>query len=327
MLRRWLAFAVAGIAVVLVWNPTSAYADGGCPAGSAPVQTQGGVLCVVVTDPGTPAHPGLPGNPGNGADQSPGCFKHNGGKVPCVTELGVWWSGSECYAERYNAPPGSPAWQGHSDGSLWMCSTCLMVGTTSTCHADVIWMAPGQAPGPPDPGQLASVAVGVMPLDAGQRLFSENFGRWPLLRFGALVTRWLPRTATTHPLSARSEAVGEADFGRGEPGGEAGKVGLVGNHLAASRPTLSNRSAPRHLRLAPTAGQGVEMESPLLRVPEVVVRLGVSRAKVYEFMASGDLRSVRVGGSRRIRVEDLDQFIAGLDDVWPRGAYARRPVS
>ncbi|MFL6060730.1 MAG: helix-turn-helix domain-containing protein [Marmoricola sp.] len=69
------------------------------------------------------------------------------------------------------------------------------------------------------------------------------------------------------------------------------------------------------------------MESPLLRVPEVVARLGVSRAKVYEFMASGDLRSVRVGGSRRIRVEDLDQFIAGLDDAWPLGAYARRPVS
>jgi len=164
MLRRWLAFAVAGIAVTLAWYPTGAYADGGCPAGSAPVQTQGGVLCVVVTDPGAPGNSGSPGNPGNGADPSPGCFKHNGVKVPCVTELGVWWSGSECYAERYNAPPGSPAWQGHSDGSLWMCSTCVMVGTTSTCHADVIWLAPGQEPGPPDPGQLASVAVGVMPL-------------------------------------------------------------------------------------------------------------------------------------------------------------------
>jgi len=69
------------------------------------------------------------------------------------------------------------------------------------------------------------------------------------------------------------------------------------------------------------------MESPLLRVPEVVARLGVSRAKVYEFMASGELRSVRVGGSRRIRVEDLDKFIAELDDAWPRAAYARRPVA
>ena len=66
------------------------------------------------------------------------------------------------------------------------------------------------------------------------------------------------------------------------------------------------------------------MESALLKVPDVVTRLGVSRAKVYELMASGELRSVRVGGSRRICVDDLDTFIAGLDDAWPRGAYAQR---
>ena len=37
------------------------------------------------------------------------------------------------------------------------------------------------------------------------------------------------------------------------------------------------------------------MEALLLRVPEVAARLGLSRAKVYELMASGALRSVRVG--------------------------------
>jgi excisionase family DNA binding protein len=66
------------------------------------------------------------------------------------------------------------------------------------------------------------------------------------------------------------------------------------------------------------------MELPLMKVPDVVARLGVSRAKVYELMASGELRSVRVGGSRRIHSEDLDRFIAELDAAWPRGAYARR---
>jgi excisionase family DNA binding protein len=67
------------------------------------------------------------------------------------------------------------------------------------------------------------------------------------------------------------------------------------------------------------------MEPRLLKVPDVVERLGVSRAKVYELMASGELRSVRVGGSRRVDSDDLDRFVAGLDDAWPAGAYARRP--
>ena len=69
------------------------------------------------------------------------------------------------------------------------------------------------------------------------------------------------------------------------------------------------------------------MEPKLLKVPDVVERLGVSRAKVYELMASGELRSVRVGGSRRIESDDLDRFITGLDDTWPAGAYAQRPVA
>ena len=38
------------------------------------------------------------------------------------------------------------------------------------------------------------------------------------------------------------------------------------------------------------------MDAMLLKVPEVVACLGVSRAKVYELMASGDL----VGAGRRI---------------------------
>lgn len=67
------------------------------------------------------------------------------------------------------------------------------------------------------------------------------------------------------------------------------------------------------------------MEPKLLKVPDVVERLGVSRAKVYELMASGQLRSVRVGGSRRVESGDLERFVAGLDDTWPAGAYARHP--
>jgi excisionase family DNA binding protein len=62
------------------------------------------------------------------------------------------------------------------------------------------------------------------------------------------------------------------------------------------------------------------MEPRLLKVPEVVELLGLSRAKVYELMASRELRSLRIAGARRVNSEDLEKFIAGLDDSWPTGA-------
>ena len=64
------------------------------------------------------------------------------------------------------------------------------------------------------------------------------------------------------------------------------------------------------------------MEAMLLKVPEVAARLGLSRAKVYELMASGALRSVRVDGCRRVRSEDLATFVANLDERW-QGASRR----
>jgi len=61
------------------------------------------------------------------------------------------------------------------------------------------------------------------------------------------------------------------------------------------------------------------MDAMLLKVPDVVACLGISRAKVYELMASGELPSVRVGGSRRIRACDLERFVTGLDASWREG--------
>ena len=59
----------------------------------------------------------------------------------------------------------------------------------------------------------------------------------------------------------------------------------------------------------------VEGELPVLLVrPEDAARvLGVGRTKVYELMRSGALRSVRVGGLRRIPVAALDEFVARLE--------------
>jgi hypothetical protein len=35
---------------------------------------------------------------------------------------------------------------------------------------------------------------------------------------------------------------------------------------------------------------------------------------------------VRLAGSRRVRSVDLDDFIAALDESWPKGVYARSPI-
>jgi excisionase family DNA binding protein len=57
----------------------------------------------------------------------------------------------------------------------------------------------------------------------------------------------------------------------------------------------------------------VEMEKLLLKIPEVMARLAVGQTKVYELMSSGELRSVRVGRSRRVPSDDLERFVAELD--------------
>lgn len=64
------------------------------------------------------------------------------------------------------------------------------------------------------------------------------------------------------------------------------------------------------------------METLLLKIPEVMARLAVGQTKVYELMSSGELRSVKVGRSRRVPNNDLERFMAELDDSRPN---LRRP--
>ena len=72
------------------------------------------------------------------------------------------------------------------------------------------------------------------------------------------------------------------------------------------------------------------METVLLKVPEVMERLGCGLTKVYELMSSGELPSVKFGGCRRVPSDELERFLAGLDDSppnlrlpAPRGSTAR----
>ncbi|MFF4242610.1 helix-turn-helix domain-containing protein [Actinomadura geliboluensis] len=54
------------------------------------------------------------------------------------------------------------------------------------------------------------------------------------------------------------------------------------------------------------------MPKLLLTVPEAAKALAISRSKLYELLASGSLRSVRIDGSRRIPLNALNDYINTL---------------
>lgn len=53
----------------------------------------------------------------------------------------------------------------------------------------------------------------------------------------------------------------------------------------------------------------------LLTVVEVARTLAIGRSSVYELMYRGDLKSVKIGGCRRIRYSDLGEYVRFLDDA------------
>ncbi len=60
----------------------------------------------------------------------------------------------------------------------------------------------------------------------------------------------------------------------------------------------------------------------LLTVIEAARELGISRSKVYELLADGELPSVRIGRTRRIAVAALEEFVAAHTDREPARSSA-----
>jgi excisionase family DNA binding protein len=52
----------------------------------------------------------------------------------------------------------------------------------------------------------------------------------------------------------------------------------------------------------------------LLTVPEAAEALAISRSKLYELLAAGLVRSVRIDGSRRVPVEAPETYVTRLLD-------------
>lgn len=63
---------------------------------------------------------------------------------------------------------------------------------------------------------------------------------------------------------------------------------------------------------APTVEATDSRDALLLTVAEAANRLGVSRAFAYQLVMSGQLRSVKLGRLRKVRVADLTNYVASL---------------
>ncbi len=59
----------------------------------------------------------------------------------------------------------------------------------------------------------------------------------------------------------------------------------------------------------------------LLRAIEVAEILDISRAMAYRLMQQGDIPTIRISGSRRVRVGDLEKYIS--DNVYPPTSRAK----
>ena len=55
-----------------------------------------------------------------------------------------------------------------------------------------------------------------------------------------------------------------------------------------------------------------EVERVLLRPEEVAAMLGIGRSIVFELLRSGELRSVKIGKSRRIPTVAVYEYVDGL---------------
>jgi excisionase family DNA binding protein len=58
----------------------------------------------------------------------------------------------------------------------------------------------------------------------------------------------------------------------------------------------------------------------LYRPKEAAETLGVSRARLYQLLATGELGSVKIGASRRVPADDLLAFVARLRSESPAPA-------
>ena len=166
MLSRLASALLLAVAGTLV-GASPALAAGCSPSTTPTRGPGGGVICITATDPGAPAADSTNAKPASAASGGgSGCARRDGTPVACqVKDWGSWTSAHQCWGHPVDVPAKDPAWQGHSDGAVWMCTMI----TDGVAPPTLWWVPPGGAPAPlPDPGQLAQQALGQLRLETAE---------------------------------------------------------------------------------------------------------------------------------------------------------------
>lgn len=61
------------------------------------------------------------------------------------------------------------------------------------------------------------------------------------------------------------------------------------------------------------------------KINEAATAVGISRSKLYQLIAAGELRKTRVGGRSVIRAADLEALLDGASSKEPTGASPNPP--
>jgi excisionase family DNA binding protein len=93
------------------------------------------------------------------------------------------------------------------------------------------------------------------------------------------------------------------------------RIGASRRTSSSIRPALAVQQRPA----LPLMAEAKAMDKLLLKIPEVAASLGISRAKVYELLADDTLPSVKIGGCRRVRANDLIGYVNGLASLTSSG--------
>jgi excisionase family DNA binding protein len=75
---------------------------------------------------------------------------------------------------------------------------------------------------------------------------------------------------------------------------------------------VHNHSQRTPTRSLPPALEVAMEEKLLLTVDEAARRLGIGRSHAYVFVLRGEIESVKIGRSRRVPVEAIEQFVDRL---------------
>jgi excisionase family DNA binding protein len=57
----------------------------------------------------------------------------------------------------------------------------------------------------------------------------------------------------------------------------------------------------------------VNVSPRVVSVPDAAVMVGLGESTVWAKLASGDIKSFRLGGRRMIRVEEIERFLAAAE--------------